>query len=228
MSTLCLAAVLLAAPPSQPAENPGAAQSPTVEAQQPAAPLRTGVKLRDAVRDALQKWARVDDKQAQAAAREFLRLFDELRQDTDLARSQREKLSTKVRGRLLRLAVQIKKQAAIERRLAKQKQPDSVDRPDDRPDVLAQRGGRGGMGGGMMGGPMMGGGFGGQQPVKDDHGEDLVELIQTVIFPASWDVNGGLGSAYYWRPGRAMVIRQTDEIHRQIGGVLMQMGKAGR
>ena len=53
-------------------------------------------------------------------------------------------------------------------------------------------------------------------------------MIQTVIFPASWDVNGGPGSAYYWRPGRAMVIRQTDEIHRQIGGVLMQMGKAGR
>jgi len=243
MSTLCLAAVLLAAPPTQAAEYPSAAQpptveaptveAPTVEAQQPVIPLRTGVELRDAVRDALQKWARVDDNEAQRAAWDFLRLFDELRQDTDLASSQRDEFTTKVRGRLMKLSVQIKKRAAIDRRLAKQKQPDSVVRPADRPDVLAQRGGMmgggmmgGGMRGGMMGGGMMGGG--GQQPVNDDAGEDLVELIQTVISPASWDINGGLGSAYYWRPGRAMVIRQNGQVHDQIGDVLRQLGNAGR
>ena len=74
---------------------------------------------------------------------------------------------------------------------------------------------------------MMGGGaFGGQ--ANNDYGEELVDLIQKTIAPSTWDVNGGLGSIYYWRPCRAMIIRQTGDVHDQIGGVLQQLGKAGR
>ena len=55
-----------------------------------------------------------------------------------------------------------------------------------------------------------------------------MELIQRTIAPASWDVNGGPGTIQYWRPGRALVVRQTDEMHERIGDVLKQLDRAGR
>ena len=232
MSTLWIAAILIAAPPGEVAAEQGTppvvttAQTPAV--QQPLVPLRTGPELRDAVRAALRRWARPSDKEADLAAREFLVLFGELQQDNRLAMSQREELRNKIRGRLLNLAQQINKRVAIQRRLARSKQPESVDAAGKN-DVLAQWGGagRGGMGGPMMGGGMMGGGFG-AGPVNDDHGQEQVELIQQTIAPTTWDVNGGPGSIYYWRPGRAIVVRQMGEVHGQIGDVLQQMGKMGR
>jgi hypothetical protein len=112
--------------------------------------------------------------------------------------------------------------------LARDGQPAGVGLPADRVDVLAQQGGfgggfgPGGFGGGMgMGGNVLG-------PADQDNGEALVDLIQKTISPASWDINGGNGSIYYWRPGRALVIRQTGEIHGQIGDVLEQMNKLGQ
>ncbi len=61
-----------------------------------------------------------------------------------------------------------------------------------------------------------------------DYGQDLVDLIQRTIAPTTWDVNGGQGSIYYWSHGRALIIRQTDEVHEQIGGVLEQLGRMNR
>ena len=196
---------------------------------------RTGIELREAASAALRRWARpssmiTDDKEAELAAREFLVLYGELQADRKMARSQREPLRHKIRGRLMALAGQIKKRVAVEKRLADAKRPESVNAAKLPRDVLGQRrgfGGRGfggpGFGGGMMGGGRFGGG-----PPNDDHGEELVELIQKTIAPHTWDVNGGLGSIYYWRQGRALIIRQTGDVHDQIGGVLEQMGKMGR
>jgi len=228
-----MAVLVLASPPTE-ADSPGLADAqPAVVAEQAMPEPRTGPELRDAVRAALQRWARVEDEQAKTAAGEFLTLFSELRRDEKLSRSQCEELATKVRSRLAKLTVQIKKRVAIEKRLAKQ-QPESLDELSKRPDILAQPGGfgggmrGGGMGPGMMGrGGMMGGGMGQTRQIPDD-GEALVELIQTVIAPASWDVNGGPGSIYYWQPGRAIVVRQTGDVHGEIADVLKQMGKANR
>ena len=80
------------------------------------------------------------------------------------------------------------------------------------------------MPGGRMGGRPFGGGAGMQVP---DYGQELVELIQTVIRPETWDVNGGPGTIYYWYPGRALVIRQMGEVHEEIGGALDQLRRAG-
>jgi hypothetical protein len=235
MATLWIAAILLATPPGDVTTTPEAASPalspPAVEAEQPLVPPRSGVELRDAVRDALKRWAQVEDKQAQLAAREFLLLYQELGADDQMARSQREQLRTKVRGRLLTLSVQVKKWAAIQRRLAKKQQPQSVDvATQPNADTLAQFGGFGGQGGMMGGGQggmmgMGGGGFGGA--ARDDYGEDLVELIQRTVAPTTWDVNGGPGSIYYWRNQRALIIRQMGEVHDEIGGVLEQLHRAG-
>jgi len=238
MSTLWIAVIVLAAPPGEETSLAQVTSPPATVAEEPLVPLRTGPELRDAVREAMRRWARPGDKEADLAARDFLVLYEELRHDGNLSRAQREQFSTKVRGRLLKLAQQIKKRVAVQKRLAKTKRPESVDFPGGRADVLAQRGGfgRGGFGGGfggpgfggpMMGGPMMGG-AGGPGTMNDDHGEALVELIQQTIAPSTWDVNGGPGSIYYWRPGRAIVVRQRGDVHDQIADVLRQMGKMGR
>jgi len=230
MSTFWVVLVVLSANSAASEALSGAHQSPATVEQEPLVPFRTGVELRNAVRADLKHFARPDNEEAELAARRFLVLYRELQADRELARSQREPLRQKIRGRLMALSVQIKKRAAIEKRLAGDKRPKSVAVPDNLGDVLGQRGG---FGGGMMGrpglgGPMMGGGrFGGGTPVNDN-GEQLVELIQTTIAPKTWDVNGGLGSIYYWQPGHALIIRQTGEVHEQIGGVLGQLGKLGR
>jgi len=233
MSTLWIAALVLAAPPA--AGTAPSSLAPSAVVSKSSTALRTGPELREAVRETLQRWARPEDQEADQAAAEFLTLYHELQRDRELASSQREQFLGKVRGRLMALAGQIRKRVAIAERLARAKRPDSVDAVATRPAVLAQRGGFGGgmMGGAGMGGPMMGGMFnrgmmGGGPMQNDDNGQQLVELIQQTIAPSTWDVNGGTGTIYYWRPGRAIVVRQQEEIHRQIGDVIQQLEKLNR
>jgi len=243
MSTFWIALAALAVVPDAGSTPFGMSAPPALVQQELLMPPRTGAELRDAVRAAMRRWARPDGKEADLAAREFLVLYDELQADDQLSRGQRDELLTKVRGRLLKLAEQINKRVAVEKRLAKTERPESVAAAAANHSVLAQMGpwgppgglaGRGfglpgfggpGLGGGMMGGGPLGGG-GGQ--FSDDYGPQLVDLIQQVIAPQSWDVNGGLGTAYYWRPGRALVIRQTGGVHDQFADLLEQLGRAGR
>jgi len=237
MSTLWIVVAVLAAPPAAGDAATSVQPSPAAAEQRPVVPPRTGIELRDAVRAALKRFARPEDKEADLAARQFMVLYRELQADTKMVPSQRQGYRNKVRGRLMALARQIEKRVAIQKRLAKTKRPASVEAAKQ-DDVLAQWGafggqgfgGRGfggqGFGGPGVGGPMMGGGrFGGQ--ANNDNGQQLVELIQQTIAPESWDVNGGPGSIYYWQRNHALIIRQTGEVHEQIGDVLQQMGKLG-
>jgi hypothetical protein len=56
----------------------------------------------------------------------------------------------------------------------------------------------------------------------------LVDLIQRTVAPSSWDVNGGPGTIYYFRPSRALVVRQTDEVHGQLSDALQQIQRLNR
>ncbi len=51
----------------------------------------------------------------------------------------------------------------------------------------------------------------------------LIDLIQNTIEPESWQANGGKGSISYFARLHALVIRQTGEVHHQLGGVLEQL-----
>ncbi|MDW8078457.1 MAG: hypothetical protein RMJ16_06165 [Thermoguttaceae bacterium] len=59
---------------------------------------------------------------------------------------------------------------------------------------------------------------GGASP--DWYAEKLIELIETVVRPETWEVNGGRGRIFYWPPGQALIIRQTEEVHREVGTLL--------
>jgi hypothetical protein len=60
-----------------------------------------------------------------------------------------------------------------------------------------------------------------------DRGPELVELIETVISPNSWDKHGGFGSIYYFAPLHVLVVRSTGDVHAHLGHVLGNLRAAG-
>lgn len=186
---------------------------------------RTGRELLAAVRETLARLARPKDDQLEASIEEILFVHQELREDDAMAGSQREYYTAKVESRLNQLSIQLKKRIARNKRLAKRKPPQQIRAPENSGEQLAQRVG----GAAPPVQPLVGGGGAparGRQP-NDDYGQQLVDLIQKTIAPSTWDVNGGLGTIYYWRPGRALVVRQTGEVHDQMGDALGQLRRAG-
>jgi hypothetical protein len=215
----CIAILALSGSPGEATTANNAAPDRGIAAKaQPA--TRTGHELADAVGTSLRHWAKAADKDADAAARELLGLYKEVQQDTGLPRAQRDDLQKKLRYRLAQLAKQISHRVACAARRASAK-PDSVS-VDKGAKVLGQMGGGGGAGMAMQGNP----GGGNAAATDQDAGEDLVQLIQTVIAPKSWEANGGPGTIYYWRPQRAIVVRNTSEVHEQLSDTLEQLERA--
>ncbi len=231
MSTFCIVLVLFAAQRAEGINSDiqhKAAVSPdsttSVDQQTSLTPIRKGKKLEAAVHVALRRWAKTDKSNAPSAAREFISVFNELKQDTSLARSTRLELGRQIRSRLIHLAEVIRKSNAAN---GISSAPPNLGDIQDRPNILGQMGGGMNQPGGMgnPGTRGSGRGFGGIPPngFQQDAGEELVDLIQKTISPASWDINGGPGSIQYWRPGHALVVRASEKVHEEIGGLLGQL-----
>jgi hypothetical protein len=138
--------------------------------------------------------------------------------DSDTLRSYR----VKIRSRLLRAQKDIERTIARRSRNADQPLEDAsqetaavtASQLSLQILLLARSGGRDSlstMGSGAYG--WFGGGL------RRDYGPDLVALIQRTISPKSWDVHGGPGTIYYYWPWYALVVRNSAEVHRQIGGL---------
>lgn len=56
----------------------------------------------------------------------------------------------------------------------------------------------------------------------------LIELIQRIVNPPIWDVNGGPAGIGYFSPLQALVVRAPGEVHYQLGGTLEQVRRAAR
>lgn len=55
----------------------------------------------------------------------------------------------------------------------------------------------------------------------DERGADeLIELITTTIDPETWEVHGGKGSIFYYSNLRVLVVRQSQDVHAKLGGIL--------
>ncbi|MGA2618429.1 MAG: hypothetical protein ABSF26_12520 [Thermoguttaceae bacterium] len=220
MSVLWIAVVALAGSPTDGASQYATTSPSTARVEPWPAELRSGKELEDAARAALKQWARPTDQQAIPAARQLLRLYWELQQDKVLAPPRRDRLRATVGTRLLQLSQQIAKNCRQDSGQAKHA-PQSVDvQPNDK--LLRQVGGAGQQGGGGGGGAANGK-WGDNIP---DSGDDLVELIQTVVVPKSWEANGGYGTIYYWKAQRAIVVRTTQEVHGEISDMLEQLNRA--
>ncbi len=144
-----------------------------------------------------------------------------------------------LQSRLVRIARSITANAS------KQQQPESLPGSKVIPaifemiPVLAQQLGPGGGNRGPVGGNRgpagAGGGVGGAGPgggfqqtgQLPDYGPELVDLIQRVISPDSWDIVGGPSTIVYYAPLRAIVVRGTLETHENLIQLLFDLRAAG-
>lgn len=106
----------------------------------------------------------------------------------------------------------------VERRMRREDRLKSPAKIEIRHEVLAQldqAAGAAGIGGGPANA--------GNALRTQDYGPQLVQLIQRTISPPSWDVNGGLSTIRYWRPGMALVVRAPQSIHEEISPLAGQL-----
>ena len=169
------------------------------------------------------------DRQRSEAVHKIVAIYQELRKDPRLATSDTLK---KYKAKLWSRMTRVKRD--LERKLAREAR--SAERGGDREELLAIEQATRNLAGQMsmmnytMGGPSYvlertGGAFGGR--AVSDHSQELIDLIQRTIKPDFWDVNGGPGSMFYYRPLMALVVRATSEVHGNVGGLMRAMRQAG-
>jgi hypothetical protein len=178
-----------------------------------------GRELRRAVKAALAQPLADGAEAERRQARELLALHGKITATASLTASERERLLIRLRGRLGRLAKSLARRLADERE-NEAKPAAQAEPPAAAPSAASSVSGtpsvspatsdavRDAAAAGAAGG-------GGQSD-----GQQLIDLIQATIAPQSWDVNGGRGTIVYWQLGHALVVRQTSEVHEQIGGVV--------
>lgn len=195
--------LVLAATPAESQSTSAAAleKAPPATVQLPAA--RKPHELRAAVSAAMRRAATTTGEQQQAAIAELVALHGELGRDTQMVKDDRIKLGLTIRSRLQRVAADMKKAGKL---------------PNSDQAVLAQQLPGLGQPGQFGQQPNAGGP---QRPA--DHGQELLELIQATIAPGSWDINGGLGTIVYFGAMHVLVVRQTGEVHADLGDLLKQL-----
>jgi hypothetical protein len=157
----------------------------------------TPQQVRDAVRLVLQREATAEDSDQRAAAiRDLSKLYVGIVRDEEMALDARLKLKAKVYSRLIRVRDDLKNNI--------RRHEDDADAAVDQYPIhesLSETT------------PSRGGG------VVRDYGETLVELIQHVISPDHWDVNGGPGSIVYYPNLKVLVVRASGDAHGHVGGL---------
>jgi hypothetical protein len=164
-------------------------------------------QIRDEVRSVLRAEVRADDaREREEAIVRLAEIYLEVCRDPRLADSgllQKEK--ARMWGRL----------TGIRRDLAKQL---AYSKSGPAPSGRQGRGETSSDDSGVGGQPNNAGAGGGG--AISDYGPRLVALIERTIRPDFWDVNGGPGTIFYYQPLHALVIRATDDVHDEIGGVI--------
>lgn len=171
------------------------------------------------------------EPEEQAGFQALITAGDLLREDKTLAPSERERLRALCRARLGQAQEVLKRQTAKEtaakeapgkRKIAAKNavisKPATVDAPANQ--FLAQQ-----LPGGL--------GFGGagntgtaNSSVTKASAEELMEIITSSIKPESWEENGGTtGVIRYFSLGHALVIRNTADVHNDLGGLIGQLRK---
>lgn len=199
MSVLLSLMVLMAAPDAA-HYSPGNAR---IES-----PPRANRNPDRAVHAVMRRWATPSQSDLQPAVCEVLALCNDLQRDTATTPRSRQDPTSKLRDRLtgpnhmMRAASQDKRTDAVEHAGA-----------------LGQR-----IPGGLVpGAAAAGGGFGPGANASQDAGDDLADLIQRVISPASWERMGGPGSISYWPPHRTLVARAPAHTQGRTADLLDKM-----
>ena len=232
MTSLILASLIIAAPPAEAphgGSDVSSSSAPSKVSEAFVTPRTRAQWVRD-VTDALRSQAQADDGEQPRAFVRLVSLYQQIIKDDTLHHSDRNQLRHKLRKRLIRVGSELpgdlkhrQHRVEVVRRRAKvEDRPDKLEMIKEDEAILAQwHDVLGQVGGGFAQGGAAGGGD------NLDHGEELVELIQRVITPDTWDVNGGPSSIVYYRGLKVLVISATSEVHEKIGGLADGLLRAG-
>ena len=125
----------------------------------------------------------------------LVRLDEDLRKTRKLSFAERRRKHLAIRGRLMDILP----------RLQRRQREFTRARPRQRPATST---------GSLLAGP-----------ADERAAGELISLIQDTIAPGSWDVRGGKGTMRYYPNFHVLVVRNTAEVHRQVGGTLKQLKK---
>lgn len=186
--------------------RPGRAEEKAAEADQTAedSPDLTPQQVRDAVRLVLRREATAEGADQRAAAiRDLSKLYLAIARDDEMALASRLKLKGKIYSRLMSI------KQDLERDIRRHEDDPDAELPrypvsESLADAQTARGGG----------------------VVRDYGETLVELIQNVVSPEHWDVNGGPGSIVYYSNLKVLVVRASGDVHGHVGGLFDGLRRA--
>jgi hypothetical protein len=170
-----------------------------VVAPVPKAAIERPDELRAAYADAVRRSARKEHPNPFTVAPQLVNLYRQLDSDRSLAHTERSKMQRGLKFRLESLRDRLLRDALAQKR------------QQQRNEFRARRAGRISKPGDSAGGGEIA------------NAVELIELIQNTIAPDTWDVNGGNGSISYFRLLKVLVVRQTGEVHHQIGNGLSKL-----
>jgi hypothetical protein len=222
-------ALLAAMPAASPENSPEGAQATVDSVAEP-----TAQQLRDAVHAAMRRQATAKGAEQQAAIRGLTEAYRQVVASTALPAREQQQLRTLVRSRLMRTSKTLERQLAkAQDGTMRQVRPLADQLANEQPPakraILAQAqgnparqpgaaGAQPGRAAGQFGpGAQVAGAAQSWNAQTNQNAQQLIDLIQNTIAPASWDTNGGLGTIMYFAPSQVMVIRQTDGIHGKVG-----------
>lgn len=210
--TLLLASALA----GQPVEAPSPQDTTTIEPARVQVPTSAEQLREQALAAIRQARAAQGYAATRQAAEALLRAYFTLDESTQLRSREQGRLKTMLRSRMRRTSEALVEELARQRtrtrvaerkaRVALASTTSSTASVEDHAPASASAG--------VLAGWRAGG------RAEEDYGQQLVELIQTVIQPDQWEVNGGRSTIYYYKPRHALIISAPAEVHHAVGGAL--------
>lgn len=224
MATWLFMVLVTAAPPSEAAPRVADPVSQPAVVAPGASPAvrtagRTPKELRDHVHKTLRAAAIESGAQREAAIRRLTGLYKELSRDTQLPLEDRLVLARTIRARLLKVKEQIVRTGhggSLAGTRSDKAAGAAVDKMPAAGNTASARSTLASAESAAAASPAAGRGGG----AAADDGEALVDLIEQTIAPETWDINGGPGTIRYYSTWHALVVRQTDEVHDLVRGVV--------
>ncbi len=204
MSSFFLLSALLAAPPGDgevpkpPAVSENQSKSQT---EKPTAP--TLETVREDYLSAMQKSARREKPKLPKVVPDLVAVYGALKDVEGISHKERSRMRGVVKARLEEFRGKLIRELLRNKKLADRQKRRQTPRSNSQPvDEKAE---------------MLAGGGANAQAIQ------LIDLIQNTIEPESWQAVGGKGSIYYFDLLKVLVVRQTGEVHHQLGGLLPKL-----
>ncbi len=167
----------------------------------PVAPVAPSAEdLRDVYRELCLRTARPREMDAAGVTPELVELYVALHEPNELPGAELVTMRNRVQNRLKTVRDRLRREQYQRRQSTQQAARRSLSRSAASAATLAAS-------------------FGGHA-AEQQNAQALIDLITNTIEPDSWEINGGQGRIIYFSPLRVLVVRNSQNVHEQIGGAL--------